>query len=105
MTDERNDPLAGVRGALHVVRTLDGRPQIRGNITRAEREAVGAAIDAELAALRTRFAFDPEADVVRVLDLIAVVTTDDGHEVIVDPLSLLVPFLATVPDDPLGRPH
>lgn len=105
MSDERTDLLAGARASLYVVRTPDGRPRVCGNVTRAEREALAAAIDAELAALRSRFAFDPEADVVRLLGVLAIVTTDDGHEVIIDPLSLLVPLLASVPDDPLASRH
>jgi len=105
MTDERTDLLAGARASLYVVRTPDGRPRVCGNITRAEREALRDAIDAELAALRSRFAFDPAADVVRLLDALAIVATDDGTQVIVDPLSLLVPLLASVADDPLARRH
>jgi hypothetical protein len=104
MTDKRIDLLAGARASLRVARTLDGRPKVCGNTTAAEREALRAEIDAGLAALRSRFAFDPE-NVVRLFDVLAIVTVDDGTQVIVDPLNLLVPLLATVDDDPLARRH
>jgi len=105
VTEERKDLLAGARASLHVVRTPDGRPRVCGKTTAAEREALRDAIDAELAALRSRFAFDPGADVVRLFDVLAIVTADDGTQIIVDPLSLLAPLLATVADDPLARRH
>ncbi len=107
--DERVDLLAGARASLHVVRTLDGRPRVCGNITSAEKRALAEAIETELAALHERgFRFDPE-NVVRA-GLIAVVTADDGTEIVIDPLSMLVPLLATVPeasldDDPLAPRH
>jgi hypothetical protein len=102
--DQRIDVLAHARASLYVVRTPDGRPRVCGNTTAEERAALRAAIDDELVALQARgFAFDPQ-NVVRVFDVLCIVTGNDGTQVIIDPLSLLVPILATV-DDPLARRH
>lgn len=91
---ERTELLARARASLYVVKGASGRPQVRLDaITPAEREALRAAIDEGLAELCARFAFDLQADVQRPFDVLAIVTADDGTEIVVDPLSVL-PLLA-----------
>jgi hypothetical protein len=88
MTATSIEPFARLRATLHV-ELENGRRVVRGNVTDEERAALRAVMEALLRELSVHVAFDRETDVQWAHEFAALIQTDDGTQVVLDPLSIL----------------